>query len=196
MKALFGIGNPGSEYSATRHNIGFIILDAFALKHNVQFKPGKGDYYIAEGVLNGENYILVKPTTYVNRSGIAASDVFERFNFPIEYFLVISDDVNLKPGKIRLRPSGGDGGHNGLASIIYYLARNDFPRLRFGIGNNFEHGQMADYVLSPFGEDEWITVQPRIDFAVDLLEKFIRGGLKEALDYFSKHNLGEGEKSE
>ncbi len=187
MKALFGIGNVGSEYSDTRHNIGFIILDAFAQKHKLDFAPGKGDFYFAKGTLREQEFILIKPTTYVNRSGIAASEVLNQFNIPIDSFLVITDDINLDVGKIRLRPAGGDGGHNGLASIIYYLERTDFPRLRFGIGNNFPKGEMANYVLSPFEEDELEIIAPSIQLSVELLESFIIGGLKGALDYLSKH---------
>ena len=188
MKALFGIGNPGKQYSDTRHNIGFMILDELARKLECSFTAGKGDYFIAGGSLKGQDYILVKPTTYVNRSGIAASDILNNYDIPLEKFLVISDDVNLEVGKIRLRKSGGDGGHNGLASIIYYLESINFPRLRFGIGNNFEEGEMADYVLSPFEESELKIIKPRIEFAVSLAEEFIKGGLQSALDYYSKHN--------
>ncbi len=188
MKVLFGIGNPGTEYSNTRHNIGFTILDAFAYKHKLKFSPAKGEYFFAKGKFGGKEFLLVKPTTYVNRSGIAASDVLERYEIDLGNFLVISDDINLPVGKIRLQQKGGDGGHNGLASIIYYLESNEFPRLRFGVGSNFEHGQMANYVLSPFEEDELEIIEPQIELAVELLEKFVTGGMKTALDFFSKVN--------
>ncbi len=186
MKAIFGIGNPGNRYAFTRHNIGFIILDEFASKHGLEFKAGKGEYYLARGNIKDKDFILIKPTTYVNRSGLAASDVLARFGIQPDDFLVVTDDVNLTPGKLRIRTGGGDGGHNGLYSIIYELETQQFPRLRFGVGNNFPRGMMADYVLSPFPEDEWQEVKEAVKKSVDLLEAFVTGGLKEMLDCFSK----------
>ena len=186
MKILFGIGNPGTEYADTRHNIGFIVLDRFAERQKVIFKPGRGDYFQAVGNLSGHDFVLVKPTTYVNRSGIAATEIFERFGISLDDFLVITDDVNLDFGKIRIRPAGSDGGHNGLASIIYHLADNHFPRLRFGIGRNFEAGEMANYVLSPFTEEERQQLPNLTDFAVDILEQFVLGGFQQALDFYSR----------
>ncbi len=129
---------------------------------------------------------MVKPTTYVNRSGIAALELSEEIDFDLKDFLVVVDDINLPTGKIRVRGKGGDGGHNGLYSLIYQLESEDFPRLRFGVGNNFEKGEMADYVLSPFNEDETEIVQEKIDFSAQLIEVFIKEGYVAMLNFLAK----------
>ena len=129
---------------------------------------------------------MVKPTTYVNRSGIAALELSEEIDFDLKDFLVVVDDINLPTGKIRIRGKGGDGGHNGLYSLIYQLESEDFPRLRFGVGNNFEKGEMADYVLSPFNEDETEIVQEKIDFSAQLIEVFIKEGYVAMLNFLAK----------
>jgi PTH1 family peptidyl-tRNA hydrolase len=142
---------------------------------------------------------LIKPTTYVNLSGIAAEDFFDHHEIDITEFLVVTDDVNLDEGKIRIRKSGGDGGHNGIHSLIYHLGSELFPRIRFGVGNKFDKGEMADYVLSPFSEDNIEQINNQIDFAVELMEKFIINDFQTMLDYYSKSlqnkinsNNGEG----
>ncbi len=129
---------------------------------------------------------MVKPTTYVNRSGIAALELSEEIDFDLKDFFVVVDDINLPIGKIRIRGKGGDGGHNGLYSLIYQLGSEDFPRLRFGVGNNFEKGEMADYVLSPFNEDEMEIVQEKIDFSAQLIEVFIKEGYVAMLNFLAK----------
>ncbi len=189
MKVVFGIGNPGEKYTFTRHNIGFIIIDYLAKKHNLEFKPSKFDFYYAEGELDSFRYFLIKPTTYVNNSGIAAKDIFEYYDISLPDFLVVTDDVNLDEGKIRIRNSGGDGGHNGIASIIYHLETDQFPRLRFGIGKRFEPGEMANYVLSKIDEETFKSIEPNIHFAAELIEKFIVGGIKNMLDFYSKRSI-------
>jgi len=186
LKVIFGIGNPGERYKLTRHNIGFIIIDYFAEIHNLEFKPSKFDFYYAEGQLESFRYILVKPTTYVNNSGIAAKEIFNNYDVNLTDFLVVTDDVNLDEGKIRIRNSGGDGGHNGIASIIYHLESDRFPRLRFGIGKNFQNGDLAEYVLSKIDEKTFESIKPNIVFAAQLLEQFIYGGTKGMLDFYSK----------
>ncbi len=187
MRAIFGIGNPGQEYEDTRHNVGFSILDRFAEKHSLTFRPSKGDYYFAGGALNATHFLLIKPTTYVNNCGIAALQLIQENNLDIENFLVVTDDVNLKLGKIRIRKSGGDGGHNGISSIIYHLNSDEFPRLRFGIGNDFEKGKMADYVLEKLDEVTLTSLETNFNFSIDLTEEFIKNGIQEMLNYFSKN---------
>ena len=116
---IFGIGNPGKKYENTKHNIGFQILDKLAEKHKLTFKAENKEYYSTGSIINASRFLLVKPVTYVNLSGVAAKEVIEKYNVPISEFLVITDDLNLELGKIRIRRSGGDGGHNGLHSIIF-----------------------------------------------------------------------------
>jgi len=187
VRAVLGIGNPESKYSNTKHNIGFIILDRFAKKHNIHYVPSKKDYYYAKGVLDSFPFYLIKPTTYVNLSGVAALDFCNEYNLSTENILVVSDDLNLELGKIRIRRSGSDGGHNGLKSIIYHLQSNEFPRLRFGIGNNFDDGEMANFVLSNFSDEEFNNITSRIDFGVEILEEFIKNGIQPALNFYSTH---------
>ena len=182
MRILLGIGNPEGRYSFNRHNIGFMLLDYFAKEHSVTFKPSKFDYYFAKGKLSSNPFLLMKPTTYVNNSGIAALQAVKKYETDIEDFLVIVDDVNLQFADIRVRKSGGDGGHNGINSIIFHLQNDQFPRLRIGIGNNFDEGKMADYVLTDFNEEEKKVLPATFKTGTALLEEFIIGGLDRMLD--------------
>ncbi len=186
IKVVFGIGNPGRKYENTKHNIGFSILDRIAEKNKIEFRASKGEYEIAESMDSAFPFFLVKPVTYVNLSGIAALDIFEKYSIDISDFLVIVDDINLELGKIRIRKFGSDGGHNGLKSLIYHLQSDQFPRIRFGIGNDFEDGEMADYVLSKFSEQTLEELNPQIDFCIELAENFIQGNIQSVLNLFSK----------
>ncbi|MEG8945965.1 aminoacyl-tRNA hydrolase [Rosettibacter firmus] len=187
MYSVVGLGNPGKKYELTRHNIGFIILDRFAEKHNLHFKK-KSSYYYVEGTTGSSTFFLIKPTTYMNLSGIAVQEFLSENKVEMENLLVVVDDVNLDLGKIRLRKTGSDGGHNGIKSIINYLQSNQFPRLRFGIGKDFKKDEMADYVLSEFTEDEFQEINNSINFSVELIEKFTLGGYKLMSDYYSVTN--------
>ncbi len=186
MKAIIGLGNPGKKYELTRHNIGFMIIDLFAQKHKLEFSPSKGDYYSVGSVINASHFNLYKPTTYMNLSGTAVNDIIENDDIKLDDLLIISDDINLATGKIRIRESGGDGGHNGLSSIIYHLNSDKFSRLRFGVGNDFEEGNMPEYVLQNFYENEWEIIRLSVDFSVSLIEQFILGGKINMLNFFSK----------
>jgi PTH1 family peptidyl-tRNA hydrolase len=186
VRLILGIGNPGKRYSFTRHNAGFLLLDNYALKNSISFKASKNDYYYAEGKTADSGFSLIKPSTYVNNSGIAALQAIEEYNIQMTDLLVIADDVNLEPGKFRIRANGGDGGHNGMNSIIYHLNSDNFPRLRIGIGNDFRRGQMADYVLSEFPKvEEGLISRVFADTSV-LIDEFIKFGTKGMLDANSK----------
>lgn len=186
MHVIVGLGNPGTQYEFTRHNIGFQILDRLATKYSMKFNSSKKGYNYSEGVMNSSDFFLVKPTSFMNLSGVVFIDFLDDHPVDIENILVIVDDVNLPVGEIRLRKSGSDGGHNGIKSIIFHLQNDSFPRLRFGIGNEFEKGEMANFVLAKFTKDEVEPVNKNIEFAVELIERFISGGYKEMLDYYSK----------
>ncbi len=188
MKAIVGLGNPGVRYENTRHNIGFMVLDAFAKKHKLNFKPDKGDYYSVGSTLNTSHFYLYKPTTFMNLSGNAVSDIITKNKIDIENLLIITDDIHLPTGKVRFREAGGDGGHNGLSSIIYSLETNIFNRLRFGVGNKFETGEMPNYVLDNFYENEKNIISLSIYFSVNLIEHFVLGGKKEMMNFYSKEN--------
>lgn len=185
MRCVVGLGNPGKKYAMTRHNIGFILLDSFAEKHKINFTASKMDFYKSEGTLVSSDFFLIKPTTYMNLSGEAVLDFITANPLPLEDILIVYDDVNLPVGKIRLRKSGSDGGHNGIKSIIYHLNNNEFPRLRFGIGNDFPKGEMANFVLDKFSPEENEIINQGIDFSIELIEKFITGGYKSMADYFA-----------
>ncbi len=186
MKVIVGLGNPGNQYIDTRHNIGFIILDAFAKKHNLNFIPGKGEYYSVGSNLVTSHFYLYKPTTFMNLSGNAVAQIVETQNMQLDDLLIITDDIHLSTGKVRFRASGGDGGHNGLKSIIYSLETTKFNRLRFGVGNKFEDGKMPNYVLDKFYENEKEIIRLGVDFSVNLIEHFILDGKKGMMNFYSK----------
>jgi len=177
VRAILGIGNPGMKYQRNRHNAGFLVLNYFANNFALSFNPSKGDYYYSEGLIDNNKFFLILPTTYVNNSGIAAKQFLDLYHYSLKDFLVICDDINLPTGKIRMRSSGGDGGHNGLASIIYHLNSDQFPRLRIGIGDEFEDGFLADYVLSDFDEGEQEKLNLSFKNASILIKEFIYGGI-------------------
>lgn len=186
MRCILGIGNPGSNYINTRHNIGFQLIDGFASKLNLNFIPSKSEYYFSEGKIGENHFCLVKPTTFVNNSGVAALSCIQYFRISSQDLLVVVDDVNIKFGEIRLRKSGGDGGHNGLKSIIYHLNTDDFPRLRFGIGEDFEKGSLSDYVLSKFSKEENEALENISLTTYNLFNSFITGGYDYMLSEFSR----------
>jgi PTH1 family peptidyl-tRNA hydrolase len=186
VRGILGIGNPGVNYQRNRHNAGFLILDTLAENKSLEFRPAKGDYYFALGEQNEERFCLIKPTTYVNRTGQAALQVIEEYKIELVDLLVVCDDVNLKTGQLRIRKSGGDGGHKGLASIIYDFNSDQFPRLRIGIGYDYDEGQLSSYVLTDFSDDEEKLLTAVIKNSILLIDEFIEGGYKAMLDLYSR----------
>ncbi len=186
MRLILGIGNPGNKYKYNRHNVGFIVLDHLASLNSLSFKASKGDYYYAGGNHKGYGYQLIKPATFVNNSGVAAKQALETNNLSVEDLLIVHDDVNLPHSEIKVKAKGGDGGHNGLSSIIWNLISENFPRLRIGIGNEFEKGEMAEYVLSDFTSDEMKLLTGTFETANTLINEFITGGVNGLLDANSR----------
>lgn len=186
MKIIVGIGNKGNKYKLTRHNVGFIILEKLANKLQLKFEKKRHEYDFTGSSIGTSRFVLIKPATYVNLSGIAVKAALNDFNEDIESLLVISDDINLTLGHIRLRKSGGDGGHNGLFSIIESLNSNEFPRLRFGVGNKFDKGNMADYVLSDFSKTELELLEPKFEYCFSIIENYIQFGLNKTFEYYSQ----------
>lgn len=172
MKYLIvGLGNIGSEYAETRHNIGFKIVDALAKASTSSFKPSRlGD--MCEVKHKGRTFVLVKPSTYMNLSGKAVQYWMGETKVPIDKVLIITDDIALDTGVIRIRAKGSDGGHNGLKSINQVLGRQDYPRLRFGVGNNFGKGQQVDYVVGEWTKEDLDIINPKIDKAVEAIKAF------------------------
>lgn len=172
MKFLIvGLGNIGSEYSETRHNIGFKIVDAFAKASTTFFQADRlGD--VCEVRSRGRTYILLKPTTYMNLSGKAVSYWLQQTKIPVHNLLVITDDIALSTGVIRIRAKGSDGGHNGLKSINEILGTTDYARMRFGVGNDFPKGRQVEYVLGKWTESDMAAITPGIDKAVEAIKAF------------------------
>ena len=176
MQIIVGLGNPGSEYIHTRHNIGFDIVDAVAAHSNIEFDAGRGEFAVAYGKIQGIDFALVKPLTYMNNSGIAVREVLDAFAVSSENLLVVVDDFQIPLGTLRLRRRGSSGGHNGLYSIIYHLQSENFPRLRFGIASDCmpkQKSARANFVLSHFAGEELSTVKNGIITARDKILKII-----------------------
>lgn len=185
MPLIVGLGNIGDEYMGTRHNVGFDIICHVADTLKVELKPGNEPFYSAQSRHAGQKVVLITPTTYMNKSGLAVSKAMKYFDIPLSDCLICADDVNLPAGRIRLKPSGSAGGHNGLSNIIEYVHTDQFPRLRFGVGNNYARGRQADYVLSPFDDEEQETIAKGIDAAHDAVLCFIREGIVPAMNKFN-----------
>ncbi|HCY75674.1 MAG TPA: aminoacyl-tRNA hydrolase [Ignavibacteriales bacterium] len=186
MRIIVGIGNPGNSYKDNRHNVGFQFLDFFAQKKNLLFNASKFDYHFAEGELSGNPFVLVKPDTYVNNSGLAVLDCIRYYSANVEDVLVVVDDIHLNFSDIRIRRSGGDGGHNGLNSIIYHLSSENFSRLRIGIGSDFESGSLVNYVLSNFNKNDFVQLEKTFNLSIQLVESFILDGYSNMLSTFSR----------
>jgi peptidyl-tRNA hydrolase, PTH1 family len=173
---IAGLGNIGPEYQNTRHNVGFKILDAFAEASNISFED-KRYGSVAEYRYKGRTFILLKPSTYMNRSGSAVNYWLKKTNLELENLLVIVDDIALPFGTIRIRPKGGDGGHNGLTSINEVLGSQNYARVRFGIGNDFFSGQQVNYVLDEWNEEEMAALPARLKACADIVRSFGTQGL-------------------
>mgnify|MGYP001204232536 CR=1 FL=1 len=182
MTTLIGLGNPGTKYSKTKHNFGFWIMDRFAQKNNLSFQAGKGDYLIAKC----DDLICVKPTTFMNSSGLAVADYCRYFQVSYEDLLIIYDDIDLPLGVIRFRPDGGSGGHLGIESIIYQIKSEDFCRLRMGIAINDLNEPAEKYVLSPFHADYEKIKDIMIEKACDGIEYFVSHTVDETMNEFNK----------
>ena len=187
MLVVVGLGNPGTEYEATRHNVGFRVVDTLCRRWERQFRPGKGQFFFAHGILAGQEVALVKPVTYMNNSGEAVREALEKFGVEAGSLLIVLDDVALPLGTLRIRPAGSDGGHNGLYSIIADVGTEEIPRLRCGIGPNdtVPGRDMADFVLSPFRKDERAAVDGMIVRAADAVTEFAAGGISSAMNRFN-----------
>lgn len=185
MKYLIvGLGNIGSQYENTRHNIGFQILDAFAKASNISFQPNRyADTATAK--YKGRSLILVKPTTFMNLSGKAVNYYLQAEKLPLEKLLIITDDLALPFGTLRLKAKGSDGGHNGLKHINQILGRQDYPRLRFGIGNEFSRGQQVNHVLGEWNEEEEENLPERIEKCLMLIQAFTTIGCQRTMNEFN-----------
>lgn len=188
MKLIVGLGNPGRRYSKTRHNIGFMILDKMVEKQKAAFSSDRYYQY-----LKTENTVYLKPTTFMNLSGIAVSKAI--YKFDVTSLLVIYDDIYLPLGELRVREKGSAGGHKGVQSIINALGDLEFARMRVGIGSPGYEG-LSEYVLKSFRREELAILEEVKDFSCQLIDEFIIGDYKEMIDYYSKNNKSYSEKIE
>ena len=178
---VVGLGNIGAEYAATRHNIGFMILDAWSQASNVVFEPGRyGDRAVVHD--KGREFHLLKPSTYMNLSGNAVRYWQQKLELPLERILVVCDDINLPFGTLRLRPGGSPGGHNGLENIEEMLGTQAYPRLRCGIGNDYPQGQLINYVLGGFSEEQMKAIPGLAEKVVAGIRTWAFVGMGQAMN--------------
>lgn len=182
---IIGLGNPGTEYAHTRHNIGFEVVDAFAFRH--------GGFFMSDRLADtcklkfkGRQIMLIKPMTFMNLSGRAVKYWIDKEKVPLENTLTVLDDLALPLSKLRLRPAGTHAGHNGLKSIQEILLTDAYPKLRFGIGNDYPRGRQADFVLSKWKKEEIPVVNQKIQASVDIIESFITIGMERTMSEYNK----------
>jgi len=186
MKYLIvGLGNIGLEYADTRHNIGFMVADELVKKANASFSTLRYAYY-SEFKFKSRVVHVIKPTTYMNLSGKAVNYWMNELKIPIENVLIIVDDIAIPFGKLRLKPKGSSAGHNGLKSIETLCGGQNYPRLRFGVDDNFSKGRQVDYVLSGFDKDEQIELPTLIEQSVEMVQSFITVGVELTMTRFNK----------
>ncbi|WP_411030373.1 aminoacyl-tRNA hydrolase [Spongiimicrobium sp. 3-5] len=181
---IVGLGNIGNEYANTRHNIGFRIIDALAEQETLSFETAKLGT-IARAKIKGKAVLLLKPSTYMNRSGKAVKYWMEKEKIPQENLLIITDDLNLTFGTLRLKTKGSDGGHNGLKDIQQVLQTSVYNRFRFGVGSDFSKGKQVDYVLGEWTDEELQTLSERLKKSTDLLRSFVFAGVKTTMNVFN-----------
>lgn len=185
MKYLIvGLGNIGPEYADTRHNIGFMILDELAKQQNVKFSNMRLAYY-TEVSHKGRMLHLIKPTTYMNLSGKAVSYWMKELKIPIENILVIVDDIAIPLGAVKIKPKGSAAGHNGLKNIEAMLGSSNYPRLKFGVSDNYPKGRQVDYVLSGFDKDELLELPALIDKSIEMIKSFAAIGVELTMTNFN-----------
>jgi PTH1 family peptidyl-tRNA hydrolase len=186
VRLVVGLGNPGPDYAGTRHNAGFEVVDCLAARLGAAFDGRIASSEVAAATLDGVPLAVARPQTYMNRSGRAVAGLLAHYGLEPADLLVVTDDLSLPVGQIRLRPKGGDGGHNGLADIAVALGSTVYPRLRVGVGNSFAPGEQVAYVLAPVPADERPVMDDAVDRAADAATVFAREGLVAAMNHFNR----------
>ena len=184
MWLIIGLGNPGKEYRLTRHNMGFRVVDRLAREQGIQFNKRRGGARIGEGRVGREKVILAKPLTYMNKSGAAVKRLVKALGVPLDHLVVVHDDLDLACGRMKIKETGGHGGHKGVQSIIEQLGSTDFLRVKVGIGKPPDPEGGADYVLSPFAADERALVKESVEQAVEAIEAIIVSGKDKAMNRY------------
>lgn len=185
---IIGLGNVGNEYAHTRHNIGFDVVNAFVRKHEGSFRVDRLAY-VADIKWKGKTFVCICPSTYMNLSGKAVKYWLDKEKVALENMLVIVDDIAIPPDKLRLRPAGSDAGHNGLKSLQETLGTTDYPKLRFGIGNDYPKGLQSDFVLGKWKKEEEPLVKLKIDRAVEAIETFALQGITAAMNQVNNQSF-------
>ena len=185
MKVIAGLGNPGNEYAKTRHNAGFMLVDALAAEIGASAWKEKFQALVAEGRIGSEKVLLVKPQTYMNLSGEAIGPLLAFYKLPVEDLTVVHDDLDLVPGLIRIRHKGSSGGHNGLKSIISHVGSENFSRVRIGIGHPEPGRSVADYVTSPFNAEEAKGIQEAIVYLLPAMQCLVTAGVDMAMNKYN-----------
>ena len=182
---IVGLGNPGPEYVGTRHNAGFWCIDALANKHSIALKRRNKSTIVGEGEIGDLPVVLVKPRTFVNRSGAAISYLAARYATPIDKLLIVCDDINLLPGRLRIRRKGSAGGHNGIKSVIEAAGSQEFPRLRIGVGRPPEGTGQIEHVIGPMDSQDREVVDEAVERATEAIECLLMEGIDEAMSRFN-----------
>ena len=182
---IVGLGNPGPEYAGTRHNAGFWCIDALAKKHGITLERRNRSAIVGEGEIDDLRVVLVKPRTFVNRSGAAINYLTARYAAPIEKLLIVCDDINLPPGKLRMRRKGSAGGHNGIKSVIEAAGSQEFPRLRIGVGRPPEGTGQIEHVIGPMDSQNREVVDEAVERAAEAIECLLTEGIDEAMSRFN-----------
>ena len=183
MIAIIGLGNIGDKYANTKHNAGFWVIDELAVRYKLTFKPGKGNYLYANS--KSKNFILVKPTTGMNKSGVAIIEIMKQWNILISSIYVVVDDVDIPLGVLRIKPKGGDACHKGLENIIYQLRSKNFARVKFGIATNENMRPSEEYVLNPFKKDKLANVQQMVERCADSIQSIMVKGINNTMNKYN-----------
>lgn len=190
---IIGLGNPGKKYAQTRHNLGFMVLDELALRHNLQFKTGRGAYLESR---MSDGSLLIKPMTYMNLSGQAVQDVCRRYTVDPNQMLIIHDDLDVDFGRIKIRPTGSAGGHNGLKSVFNVMGSQDIPRLKIGIDTPDRRSMDAEvYVLKPFFSHEKSVLNELVKKAADAVELFLEKDLNSVMNLYNRYDKNDTDES-
>ncbi|MCM1175842.1 MAG: aminoacyl-tRNA hydrolase [Blautia sp.] len=191
MYLIAGLGNPGAKYENTRHNIGFMVIDALAGKHRISVTERKHKALIGRGIIGDERVILVKPQTFMNLSGESLREIIDYYKIEEkEELIVISDDISLDVGALRIRKKGSAGGHNGLKNIILHLGHDEFQRVRIGVGRKPSNYDLADYVLGHFSKEDGPLIAESIKQAAEAVEVMIMENADKAMNQFNKKGTG------
>ena len=186
MKLIAGLGNPGTKYRDTRHNVGFEVVDVLARRHGTAFESAPGEALMARVRSVGDGLLILKPLTFMNLSGHAVAELIRYYRIALSDVLVVVDDVNLPLGRLRIRARGSHGGHNGLRSVAGQLGTDEYARLRLGVGRGDERRDLADHVLARFEADERETIRSAVDRAADAAEMFVTDNIEKVMNSYNR----------